>query len=54
MAKAGTGDEAKREGVAIARETIAAVRPRVQGIQVSAPLGLVSLALATLAGLLPG
>ncbi len=53
MARAGTGDEAKREGVAIARETIAAIRSRVQGIQVSAPLGLVSLALAALGDLLP-
>lgn len=53
MARAGSGEEAKREGVAIARETIAAIRGRVQGIQVSAPLGLVALALAALGDLLP-
>jgi homocysteine S-methyltransferase len=53
MAKAGTGDEARQVGVEIAREMIAELRPRVQGIQVSAPLGLVKLALATLADVLP-
>lgn len=53
MAAAGTGDEARQVGVEIAREMIAELRPRVQGIQVSAPLGLVKLALATLADVLP-
>lgn len=38
--------EAQRaEGLAIAREMLAAVRPHIQGVQVSAPLGKVELAL---------
>jgi homocysteine S-methyltransferase len=39
MAKAATGDAARAEGVTIAREMLSAVRPTVQGAQVSAPLG---------------
>jgi methionine synthase I (cobalamin-dependent)/5,10-methylenetetrahydrofolate reductase len=39
------------EGVAIARETLAAVRDRVAGVQVSAPLGRVDLALQVFDGL---
>jgi homocysteine S-methyltransferase len=42
-------DAALAEGVAIARELIAAVRPRVAGVQVAAPLGRVPIALETLA-----
>jgi len=42
-----------REGVAIARETLARVRERVAGVQVSAPLGRVDLALAVFDGLVP-
>jgi homocysteine S-methyltransferase len=42
-------DAALAEGVAIARELIAAVAPRVAGVQVAAPLGRVSVALETLA-----
>jgi homocysteine S-methyltransferase len=42
-------DAALTEGVAIARELIAAVRPRVAGVQVAAPLGRVPIALETLA-----
>jgi len=42
-------DAALAEGVAIARELIAAVTPRVAGVQVAAPLGRVPVALATLA-----
>ena len=40
-----------REGVAIARETLAQVRDRVAGVQVSAPLGRVDLALQVFEGL---
>ncbi len=41
-------EEARREGVAIARETLAAVRGMVQGVQVSPPLGRFDLALEVL------
>jgi methionine synthase I (cobalamin-dependent)/5,10-methylenetetrahydrofolate reductase len=40
-----------REGVAIARETLARVRGQVAGVQVSAPLGRVDLALQVFEGL---
>jgi len=40
-----------REGVTIARETLAQVRDRVAGVQVSAPLGRVDLALQVFEGL---
>jgi homocysteine S-methyltransferase len=40
-----------REGVAIARETLERVRDRVAGVQVSAPLGRVDLALQVFEGL---
>jgi homocysteine S-methyltransferase len=40
-----------REGVAIARETLVRVRDRVAGVQVSAPLGRVDLALEVFEGL---
>lgn len=42
-------DSARAVGVALARETVAALAPRVAGIQVSAPLGSVETALAVLA-----
>ncbi|HEY0593339.1 MAG TPA: bifunctional homocysteine S-methyltransferase/methylenetetrahydrofolate reductase [Thermoanaerobaculia bacterium] len=44
-------EHALREGVAIARETLAAVRDRVAGVQVSAPLGRVDLALQVFEGM---
>ncbi len=44
-------EHALREGVAIARETLAAVRERVAGVQVSAPLGRIDLALQVFDGL---
>jgi homocysteine S-methyltransferase len=47
-ASAGGKDAALGEGVAIARELLAAVRDRVQGAQVSAPLGRVPVALEVL------
>lgn len=43
-------EEAREEGVRIARETLAAVRPLVQGIQISPPLGRYDLALRVLEG----
>jgi homocysteine S-methyltransferase len=46
-------EHALREGVAIARETLAAVRDRVAGVQVSAPLGRVDLALQVFDGMVP-
>jgi homocysteine S-methyltransferase len=39
MTKAASAEAAREEGVAIAREMLAAVRDRVQGAQISAPLG---------------
>jgi methionine synthase I (cobalamin-dependent)/5,10-methylenetetrahydrofolate reductase len=43
-------DEALAEGVRIAQEMLAAVRARVQGAQVAAPMGRVPVALEVLAG----
>ncbi len=49
MAKASTSpDHARAEGVHIAREMLARVRPLVQGVQVSAPLGKYSAAVDVL------
>ncbi|HEY1804752.1 MAG TPA: bifunctional homocysteine S-methyltransferase/methylenetetrahydrofolate reductase [Terracidiphilus sp.] len=39
MAQANTPDAARLEGIKIAQEMLAAVRPLVQGVQVSAPFG---------------
>ena len=50
MARAGTKEDQRAEGIRVARESIAAIRDRVQGIQVSSPLGLVSVTLAVLEG----
>src|SRR5438067_899443 len=44
-------EHAVHEGVAIARETLARVRDRVAGVQVSAPLGRVDLALEVFDGM---
>jgi homocysteine S-methyltransferase len=49
MAKARTKEDQTREGIAIARESVAAVRSRIRGVQVSAPFGNVATALAVLA-----
>jgi homocysteine S-methyltransferase len=43
-------EEALAEGVRISQEMLAALRSRIQGAQVSAPLGRVSVALEVLAG----
>lgn len=48
MARCHTKEAGRAEGVAIARETIETIRDRVGGFQVSAPLGIVELALAVL------
>jgi len=45
MERAVTREEARREGVAIAREIVHRIRDRVAGIQVGAPLGNVEIAL---------
>jgi methionine synthase I (cobalamin-dependent)/5,10-methylenetetrahydrofolate reductase len=50
MAAAPTKDQARAEGVAIARELRDAVRPYVAGIQVSAPFGNVATSLAVIEG----
>ena len=42
------GDAAREEGVAIAAETLERVRPLVQGVQVSPPMGRVAMALRVL------
>ncbi len=52
MSRCTSKEQARQEGVAIARETIQQVGPRVAGIQVSAPLGNVSIALAVLTDVL--
>ncbi len=53
MAQADTPDAAKREGVLIAQEMLEAVRPIVQGVQVSAPFGRYVLASEVIASVLP-
>ena len=49
MASAPDKESARREGVAIAREVLDAVRPLVQGVQISAPLGIYEQVLKVLA-----
>jgi methionine synthase / methylenetetrahydrofolate reductase(NADPH) len=44
MRRADSGDKARQEGVAIAREMVERVRPLVQGVQLSAPFGRYELA----------
>jgi homocysteine S-methyltransferase len=39
MQNADTPEKARAEGIQIAREMLAAARPMIQGVQVSAPLG---------------
>ncbi len=51
MARAASPEAARAEGVAIAREMLAAVRDRVQGAQISAPLGRYSSAVDVLEAL---
>src|ERR1700678_716211 len=51
MAKATTADAARAEGVAIARDLLAAVKDMVQGAQISAPFGRYSCAVDVLEAL---
>jgi len=53
MAQADTPDAARREGILIAQEMLEAVRPFVQGVQVSAPFGRYPLAAEVIASVLP-
>src|ERR1700722_10233579 len=48
MQKADTPDRARAEGIQIAREMLAAARPMIQGVQVSAPFGRYSCAVEIL------
>jgi homocysteine S-methyltransferase len=50
MRKAGSGPQARKEGVAIAREMLAAVRNRVAGAYVMPPLEKHELALEVIDG----
>ncbi len=51
MARATTVDAARAEGVAIARDMLAAVRTMVQGAQITAPFGRYSCAVDVLEAL---
>jgi homocysteine S-methyltransferase len=53
MAQADTPEAARQEGVRIAQEMLEAVRPFVQGVQVSAPFGRYMIAAEVIANLLP-
>jgi homocysteine S-methyltransferase len=53
MARSGSPDAARREGILIAQEMLAAVRPMVQGVQVSAPFGRYAAAAEVIASVLP-
>ncbi len=50
MRKAGTGPEAVREGILIARELLENMKGMIQGVQISAPFGRVQYALDVLKG----
>jgi homocysteine S-methyltransferase len=45
MRQADSAEKARQEGVAIAREMVERIRNAVQGVQLSAPFGLYSMAL---------
>jgi len=53
MARTGSPDAARREGILIAQEMLEAVRPLVQGVQVSAPFGRYAAAAEVIAAVLP-
>jgi methionine synthase / methylenetetrahydrofolate reductase(NADPH) len=53
MAQAGSPDAARKEGILIAQEMLEAVRPLVQGVQVSAPFGRYTAAAEVIASVLP-
>jgi methionine synthase / methylenetetrahydrofolate reductase(NADPH) len=48
MRAKGSGPEAQAEGIAIAGEALRAIRPLIAGVQVSAPLGKIDIALEVL------
>lgn len=53
MAQTDTPDAARQEGIRIAQEMLEAVRPYVQGVQVSAPFGRYAAAAEVIASVLP-
>jgi homocysteine S-methyltransferase len=53
MKAAGSGQAARREGVAIAREMLASVRDRVAGAYIMPPLGRYDMALEVIDGIVP-
>jgi homocysteine S-methyltransferase len=53
MAQADTPDAARREGIKIAREMLEAVRPMVEGVQVSAPFGRYTTAAEVISTVVP-
>ena len=53
MAQADTPEAAREEGIKIAKEMLEAVRPYVQGVQVSAPFGRYNVAAEVIASVLP-
>ena len=53
MAQCATPDAARKEGIKIAQEMLEAVRPMVQGVQVSAPFGRYTAAAEVIASVLP-
>jgi homocysteine S-methyltransferase len=53
MAQTDTPDAARKEGILIAQEMLEAVRPYVQGVQVSAPFGRYLAAAEVIASVLP-
>jgi len=53
MAQADTPEAARQEGILIAQEMLEAVRPFVQGVQVSAPFGRYNVAAEVIATVLP-
>jgi homocysteine S-methyltransferase len=53
MALASTPEAARLEGIKIAQEMLAAIRPLVQGVQISAPFGQSMVAAEVIAGMLP-
>jgi len=53
MAQADTPETARAEGIKIAQEMVEAVRPYVEGVQVSAPYGHYDIAAEVVAGALP-
>jgi homocysteine S-methyltransferase len=53
MAQAATPDAARQEGILIAQEMLEAVRPYVQGVQVSAPFGRYNVAAEVIHSVLP-